>query len=105
MAGQAVTTTGDSGKGVRPDVKLGKNFLSSDGKTETANSWDLSYTPGSTVLEVQVQVALGSPVPSPGGLVTQFDEDGVNDMIAWLAGVKSAISQASSSNSNSNSGS
>lgn len=92
------TTTGSDNKGVRPDIKLGANFPASSGDADSGNGWDLSYTPGTSVLQVQVQVAIGSAVPSPGGLVMTIDEEGVSDMIAWLAGVKNAISQAKSSN-------
>ncbi len=92
------TTTADSGK--RPDMKIGLDFPSADGKTPSGNSWDLSYTPGSKVMEIQVQVAIGSTIPSPGGLVTTLSAQGITDMITWLAGVKNAIAQASSSSGN-----
>lgn len=107
MAGTDVTkstsTTSDD-KGVRPEVKIGAEFPKSDGSEgSSGNSWALSYTPGTKVLEMQVQLAAGGIMPSAGGLEMEIDEDGVNDMISWLAGVKNLISQAASANSNSGS--
>jgi len=93
------SSTTPTNSGTRPDMKIGLDFPAADGKTPSGSSWDLSYTPGSKVMEIQVQVAIGASVPSPGGLVTTLSEQGISDMIAWLAGVKNAISQAANSGS------
>ena len=84
-------------KGVRPEVKIGADFPSTDKQSNSGNNWAFSYTPGEEVLEMQV-VMSGGIIPPPSPLVMDIEASGVDDIIAWLAGVKNLIGQAKTAN-------
>ncbi|TQV78226.1 hypothetical protein FKG94_14250 [Exilibacterium tricleocarpae] len=92
----ASSSTSDSG--VRPLVKIGGKLTppaDTDGSQPPlpAGDWSFEYRPGEKTLAMTVQVNGASflKMPQTGEVSMSINADGLQDLIAWLYGVKNSI--------------
>ncbi len=102
MNTNVTTTTSQSSGGTRPLVMVGGKLTQATAsnddkdKNKSAGDWAFEYRPGDKTMSMSVRVPqtnLLDPVPS-NELVMSIDEKGINDLIAWLYGVKNSVASA-----------
>lgn len=104
MASTTVSTATDNPApattGVRPEVKIGGD-LSTPSTDGTAGSpcgtWNFCYHPGDQNINMLVQAdqnCMLTNTANSSGISMEIDQQGINDIISWLCGVKNLVSEA-----------